>query len=555
MQPSLKIASRYYWEQAASRVLASVAIYTLCLFGATVESARAQPQHVGHDAAGPVPREILERPLPLRQGVGKVHEAVTTSAPEAQAFYDQGLAYLNSFVWIEAARSFHQALRLDPHLGMAQLGLSDAYVGLQELPEALDAFQKAQSLAERMSDRERARLTIRARQLDYLQNSGDMQKYFAYRQSVADALALSPEDPWLWILRGFADEGSPLAHGQGGGVDTIAFYETALKFSPDSFVAHHYLAHTLENHGPAKRALAETQTYVRMAPAIPHAHHMVGHNLRRLGRTEDAIQEFLKALELENAYYRVESIPPRYDWHHAHNLQLLGLSYQSLGQMKSAEAALRAAFSLPASIDLAEFNRRAWPQFLLDRERPQEALEAAQEMIAKSEHPMGRLAGQSLAGQAYLAMNRLQEAKSSLAQAEQEMEQLPAAIVKLLPDAGLLHAEIMLYEKNWSKGNILIEKLEEEMIAVPGPDAWSEALFQLESIEKIARRVGDWDLVGQTAQKMIQHDPSYAGGYFALGWVAEHEGDTSMARQKFAAAEKLWSKADADVRSTQMQNR
>jgi len=113
----------------------------------------------------------------------------------------------------------------------------------------------------------------------------------------------------LWILRGFADEGSPLAHGQGGGVDTIAFYETALKFSPDSFVAHHYLAHTLENHGPVKQALEETQTYVRMAPAIPHAHHMVGHNLRRLGRTEDAIRQFLKAQELENAYYRAENVP------------------------------------------------------------------------------------------------------------------------------------------------------------------------------------------------------------------------------------------------------
>jgi len=75
---------------------------------------------------------LLDRPVPLRQGIGKVHEAVTTSSPEAQGFYDQGLAYLHSFVWIEAARSFHQALRLDPSLAMAFLGLSDAYIGLQD---------------------------------------------------------------------------------------------------------------------------------------------------------------------------------------------------------------------------------------------------------------------------------------------------------------------------------------------------------------------------------------------------------------------------------------
>lgn len=482
-----------------------------------------------------------------------MHEAVTTSSPEAQAYYDQGLAYLHSFIWIEAARSFHQALRLDPSLGMAYLGLSDAYVGLQEFPEAVKAFEQAQSLAEKFGDRERARMVIRARQLEYLADSGNLQKYFAYRQSVADALTTIPKDPWLWILRGFADEGSPLAHGQGGGVDTMAFYETALQFSPDNFVAHHYIAHTLENHGPVKDALEETENYVRLAPAIPHAHHMVGHNLRRLGRTEEAIQEFLKAEELENAYYRTEKIPAQYDWHHAHNLQLLGLSYQALGQLKSAEARLHEAFLLPAFTDFAEFNRRAWPQFLLERDRPQEALDAAREMITKSNYAMGRFAGQTLAGQAFLAMNRLEEARSSLRMAEREMEQLPAAVTKSLPDAGLLNAEIMLYEKNWDKANALIGKLEAELVAVPGPDAWSESLFQLESITSVARRVGDWELAESTARKMIEHDPSYAGGYFALGAVAEHQGDAAMAQKEFAEAEKLWSKADANARPSQFQ--
>jgi hypothetical protein len=70
---------------------------------------RAQdPGHAGH-SGGPVPREILDRPVTLRTAIGTVHEKVSTSSAEAQAFYDQGLAYLHSFVWIEAIRSFHQA--------------------------------------------------------------------------------------------------------------------------------------------------------------------------------------------------------------------------------------------------------------------------------------------------------------------------------------------------------------------------------------------------------------------------------------------------------------
>src|SRR5205814_7901324 len=77
----------------------------------------AQAQHSTH-AMPPLSRELLERSLPLRQGIGTAHDPVTTKIPEAQAFYDQGLAYLHSYVWVEAARSFHQALRLDSKLAM-----------------------------------------------------------------------------------------------------------------------------------------------------------------------------------------------------------------------------------------------------------------------------------------------------------------------------------------------------------------------------------------------------------------------------------------------------
>jgi hypothetical protein len=88
---------------------------------------------------------------------------------------------------------------------------------------------------------------------------------------------------------------------------------------------------------------------------------------------------------------------------------------------------------------------------------------------------------------------------------------------------------------------------------MPGPDAWSEALFQLESIARVAREAGDWELVKSTALEMIRHDSSYAGGYFVLGMVAEHGGDAPTARQEFATAAKLWSKADADLQPKKTQ--
>src|SRR5262247_853645 len=92
--------------------------------------------HESHEAVGWVPSEILERPVSLRADIGNLHEKVSTASAQAQAFYDQGLNYGHSYVWIEAARSFHQALRLDPKLAMAYVGLCDVFIVLQDIPAA-----------------------------------------------------------------------------------------------------------------------------------------------------------------------------------------------------------------------------------------------------------------------------------------------------------------------------------------------------------------------------------------------------------------------------------
>src|SRR5688500_11900173 len=121
--------------------------------------------HAASEPVGWIPAEVLQRPVPLRSGIGGIREKVSTSSAEAQAFYDQGLSYLHSYVWIEAARSFHQALRHDPQLAMAYLGLSRAYSSF-EPGASRRMLEKAQALAAHASPRERKRLELRALQLD-----------------------------------------------------------------------------------------------------------------------------------------------------------------------------------------------------------------------------------------------------------------------------------------------------------------------------------------------------------------------------------------------------
>src|SRR5689334_23778370 len=63
-------------------------------------------------------------PAVLETGLGDVNHPVTTNNPEAQKFFNQGLAYIYAFNHEEAVKSFKQAIQLDPDLAMAYWGIA-----------------------------------------------------------------------------------------------------------------------------------------------------------------------------------------------------------------------------------------------------------------------------------------------------------------------------------------------------------------------------------------------------------------------------------------------
>src|SRR6185503_17713107 len=113
-----------------------------------------------------VDRALLERPTTLKKGIGAATQKVTTASKEAQAYYDQGLSYLHSYVWIEAARSFHEALRRDPNLAMAWVGMARAEMGLYQKRHAREAIAQAKALASGASERERLYVDLREQQIE-----------------------------------------------------------------------------------------------------------------------------------------------------------------------------------------------------------------------------------------------------------------------------------------------------------------------------------------------------------------------------------------------------
>jgi tetratricopeptide (TPR) repeat protein len=509
--------------------------------------------HSMHSSIGWVPAELLTRPVAVRSGIGVINDPVTTSSKDAQAFFNQGVAYLHSYVWVEASRSFHQALRYDPNLAMAYVGLSRAYSGLEDSKAAQEAALKAQQLSSRTSDRERKRIALRLEQLDAMSDPANAEKLASYRKEIDESLARFPDDLELWLLRGNAEESTAAGRGQRGGEATIQFYNHVLERQPDHFAAHHYLIHSCEGIGNIEQALKHGEAYARLAPAIPHAQHMYGHDLRRVGRIQEAIARFRKTDELETAYYASEKIKPEYDWHHVHNLGLLATSFQHQGQMKEAERLLKEAFVIPRFTEYYETWGAEWPEFLLNRARNQEALQAARELTARSKFAAARSIGHVLAGTALLRMNRTSESQAELEAAKRELPSVgvpgPLAVKQATIQTYIdtLEGEMLLRQGKQDEGTALLKEVQANVRSIPGPDAWIQGLFKLQSIARLAREVGNWELAQYTATQMMEHDSAYGGSLFELALVDEYQANQSNALMNFKKAQEFWKNGDNDL--------
>jgi tetratricopeptide (TPR) repeat protein len=491
--------------------------------------------------------EVARRAPVARTGIGEAHDAAGTASKEAQALYDRGLAYLHSYWWLESARCFNAALVHDPTLAIAQAQLSIAYTELNAPAAAKDALSKAESLKAAASDHDRRHIDLRAAQFA-AESSGAWAPgaQAAWRASLDGASAKYPADEEFWLLRGLAESPDPAERGQGSVAGSIAFFEKAAALAPGHFAAHHYLTHAYENTGRVKEALTEGATYAKMAANVPHARHMHGHNLRRVGRVEDAIAEFVAADTLESEYFTSERIPAEYDWHYQHNVDLLATSYQYIGQMKKAEVLLKRSFAIPSSLVVQEFNKREWPVFLIARGRASEALDAASAM-AGHRSPIVSAAGHVMIGEARLAMGAFKAAADEGNVALRLMRANPNGAGLVAGALQQLQGEFLLRTGDRVKARPMLEDLVRKVRAAPGPDAWSQALFTIESIARAARESGDWDLAEWAANQMIAHDPNYAGSQLALALAAEHRGDRVKADAAMKLAKEYWKHADPDA--------
>ena len=492
------------------------AVIGLCL---TPLAAPAQSSHCDMGGAGYVDPSFLEKPTTLQDGIGKISQKITTRSREAQAFYEQGLAYLDSYVFLEAARSFHQALRIDPDCAMAWMGLARAEENLDRRAPAQAAIARAQALSAHVTEKEKRFIALRAEQLAAVNAPNpeeERRRHAAYKDSLDRALATFPEDAELRIWRGNAEEPGPWGRGQFGEAPSIPFYEAALARSPGNFGAIHFLVHSYENVGQAAKAAQFGKLYAAAAPRVAHAQHMYGHVLPRLGRWEEALAQFEKADAIEERYAREEKLRPGDDWHHAHNLQLLGYTYLRLGRAAEAEKTFRRLAETPIPDPMREWQHASLAEFLLLTGRASDALAAAAKLESGS--ASARVAGGAVSAEALLALGRLPEAREAAARAARAHEEKAKLgsqdALRFEGTVGSFdaqaQAELALAGAKPEDGEKALLDLADHLSANSRFDAWGEGLFRIERMAQAADRAGRKELARQLRERGRRIDPAFA---------------------------------------------
>jgi Tfp pilus assembly protein PilF len=279
--------------------------------------------------------------------LGKLTFDSSCSRP-AQALLEQGLGWLHSFEYSEAARSFGEAAAADPNCAIAHWGVAMSYYHpLWAPPSAaeLDKGKAAVALAKRAeaaTPRERdyvAAADAFYRDSDKLDHKT---RVLAYNAAMAELHRRHPKDQEAAVFHalsliavGTMDNDPQFAKEKHAG----AILNRVLALNPDHPGVSHYLIHSFDYPALAELALPAAQRYAGLAPASPHAQHMPSHIFVRLGLWEESIKSNSASEAAALAYAKANRLAGSSS-ERLHAMDYLAYGYLQTGQDREAERVL-----------------------------------------------------------------------------------------------------------------------------------------------------------------------------------------------------------------------
>jgi tetratricopeptide (TPR) repeat protein len=248
-------------------------------------------------------------PMPLFEtALGDFARPISTGSPEAQAYFDQGMAFMYAFTPYDAARAFRQAQAADPTCAICHWGEAWAWgpylngaMGADDAPRAHAAIQRAVHLRDSASPAERD--LIDAMALRYAPTHDPDQRRAldeAYADAMADVWRDHPADLDAGTLYG---EALMLLEPRRGNWDiaspTVQQIHRVLEEVLAVDVTHpgacHLYIHATEPTVEPGKAEACADHLGDAIPGASHINHMPSHTYNRIGRWGDAVRANIQA--------------------------------------------------------------------------------------------------------------------------------------------------------------------------------------------------------------------------------------------------------------------
>ena len=297
--------------------------------------------------------------------LGTFHRVVTTTSPDAQKYFDQGMRWLWAFNHDESTRSFAKAAAIDPSCASCFWGVAltigPNYNMPMMTPErakvAADALAKAQAAAAKATPVERALINALAKRYNGqpLDPSNTAPLFTAYANAMRDVAKQFPADLDVQVMfaeslmnlnpwKLYSPDGKPAA----GTPEIQATLERVLAKNPDHPGANHYYIHTMEASLHPEKAMQAAGRLDGMMPDAGHMEHMPAHILHRVGEYEASAQSNRQGVKADVAY--MSATPPLdyYPMYLAHNYQFLAFSAAMAGRKaETLDAAKKMKDALP----------------------------------------------------------------------------------------------------------------------------------------------------------------------------------------------------------------
>ena len=328
-----------------------VSALLVCSFAAVTHAQNPpSPKHEGHGHSAPAASEA--KPATLVTGLGDLHHPVSTTNPQAQQFFDQGLRFIYAFNHDEAERSFRRASELDTKLAMAYWGIAEAVGPNYNDPASEDRFLKAHEAIQKAVDlsvgaslSEKAYIAAMAKRFpadpksdlrkaaeDYHDAMREVSKQFPDDLDAATLFAESSMNLHPWGL--WHPDGTP----QAGTEEIVATLESVIRRDPNHLGAIHYYIHAVEASSSPERALAGANRLAALAPAAGHIVHMPAHVYIRTGDYEAAVKTNEQAAIVDRAYIKASGAQGIYPlMYYSHNLHFIAMCAAMNGNYAEAK--------------------------------------------------------------------------------------------------------------------------------------------------------------------------------------------------------------------------